>query len=181
MADVFTCPVCASDVDIGSVLVEYGVKGIVPSSQGVRCRSCRTVLDIVQHKVFLALFLTIGAMVLLLHLLSKIGVDDEVATIPIIALVVILTFKSFKWFTELRVPSPDKEVNSDDEIWFDPNEIDVEFQQHMARELNLAGHELETGDRALIADWRCADCDEENTKEFHSCWKCGNSHDSTKV
>lgn len=104
----------------------------------------------------------------------------QTAGVMLVISIIYPAVKSFDWFTELRVPNPDKKLKSDDEIWADPDEVDVEFAQHIAREMNVAGHEFDTGDRVLSADWRCANCDEENTKEFHSCWKCGDPHDSMK-
>ena len=191
MSGSLTCPVCNSEIDIDHVIAHYSFKGFVPIKQGIRCRRCRSILNIVQYKIILFTIALMAAFVVLLDWIPKIEFSnrllavfnkDELGTGIAIGVVVAFgysVFRSFDWFTELRATNPEDGVRSDDEIWTDPGVVDPQFVQHIAEEMKLSGQDVDTGVEALPADWRCNSCNESNEKEFHLCWNCQSPYSPT--
>jgi hypothetical protein len=152
--------------------------------QGIRCRKCQTVLDIVQYKIILFLIVSIAGFAILLGWLSSIEFsesilavfsEDELSTVVAIVLMIAFgypAYRSFDWFTELTASSPADGIRSDDEIWIDPDVVDPVFAQYIVEEMKLAGHNVDTGVDPLASDWLCKSCGESNEKEFHFCWSC---------
>jgi hypothetical protein len=191
MSGSLKCPVCNSEIDIDHVIAHYGFKGFVPMKQGIRCRRCHTVLDIVQYKIILFSVVLMAGFVVLLDWLSSVEFSEKILSVfsedelgTGIAIVLLAAFgyplfRSFDWFTELRATNPADGVRSDDEIWTDPNAVDPEFTQYIAEEMKLAGEDVDTGVDPLPSDWLCNSCGESNEKEFHFCWSCQSPHSQT--
>lgn len=185
MAKILKCPVCSSDINISSVVAHYSYRGFLPLEQGIRCRKCDNVLDIVQYKVGLfcvgLVALMFGVMslgfrfdvVARLDALLDAEVGALILTIAIMGPMAFLYLRSFDWFTELRLAEPGDRVRPDDEIWTDPDDTDPDFVQYVAEEMKISGHEIDTGVDHRSDDWTCTKCGEENNKELNLCWNCG--------
>jgi len=185
MARVYSCPRCNSDIDITSVVAHYGNKGILPPKQGIRCRQCREVLDIVQYQAILFTLLLMLVLVSLLGIFLKWihttraaeivgqGPLDGALLVVFLAGAIFLIFRFYDHFIKLRLAGVDGGIRSDDEIWRDPRRVDQDLAQFEAQELKIRGQDVETGIRHRAADWRCSGCGETNGKELQMCWNCG--------
>ena len=110
------CPNCASQVDIAPAYKAYNFRGIFVRGQGVRCRSCDTILEFSQWRV-----VAVKSAPFLLFVPFIWYRDTTVAArIVIVILAVgpllITTLRLFPGLFQLRIPDPKRRVNSDDEL-----------------------------------------------------------------
>jgi hypothetical protein len=111
------CPKCNSQVDIGPAYRAYNWRGVFVRGQGVRCRGCETVLEFSQWRALVVKF----APVLLLVPFVWYRDTSVPMRLVVAALVVgpflITTIRLFPSLFELKIPSRDRNVLSDDELY----------------------------------------------------------------
>ncbi len=171
------CPRCSKEVDIRPALLHYASKmGRMRRGQGVRCRSCHTVLAVNSSKTLLflvPLILAMASAFLPLEPTIRLYLYGVLFVVGIAALIVGSVFVHS--FCRLELPPFNKSLQSDDKLW------DEAYEKEMIRETIKTNAETEQWEKDVAAragiPWVCAGCSETNPVEIFACWNCGRMAD----
>ena len=108
------CPNCNAQVDIEPAYRAYNLRGVFVRGQGVRCRSCATILEFSQWRVFAVKFAPLLLLVpFIWYRDTTLAMRILIATLAV-GPFLVTTIRFFPNLYQLKIPNPKREVRSDD-------------------------------------------------------------------